>query len=371
MDIKLYINEKGYIIMKYKKSKFKSVVINIKKIKKIVLFCVIAAFCLWILLSINISDVNINFLQNCIISNFNYKNNVEKLSYTNEKALIKAALSYIDFKSENKNFKNEWINKNTDFELVKKEKTEEKSIISDSISIKNETKYSIDKKRLLSEKPNFDLNKDKPCVLIVHTHTSESYTSNGEFETMDTDRTLDPEYNMIKIGNIFKETLEKNGIKTIHDKTIHDYPSYTSSYKRTLDTIENHLKQYPSIEIVLDIHRDALIKDDGTKIKLTTDINGVKAAQVMIVCGSNAGGLEFDTWEENLKFALQIQKNMENTYPELARPLLLSENRYNMHMTKGSLLLEIGTNGNSINEAINGAKFMAESLVKTILELAA
>lgn len=351
--------------MKYKKSKFKSVVINIKSIKKF-LTCFAILLCVSLSLNVNISDMTIDFLKNCIINNYSFKKDRKINLSFDEKALIKTALPYIEMKNKTIN---EWINKNTDFKLVKKEKVEEKTIYTDSVSIKNETEYNVDIKQLLSEKPKFSLTKDKPCVLIVHTHTSESYTSNGEFETVDNDRTLDSKYNMIRIGNVFEEVLEKNGIKTIHDKTIHDYPSYTSSYKRTLDTIDKYLKEYPTIEIVLDIHRDALIKDDGTKIKLTSDVKGEKTAQVMIVCGSDAGGLEFDKWKENLKFALQIQKNIQNDYPALSRPLLLSKNRYNMHKTKGSLIFEIGTNGNTIQEAINGAHFMAEVVGKTILNL--
>ena len=123
---------------------------------------------------------------------------------------------------------------------------------------------------------------------------------------------------------------------------MHDYPSYTHSYKKSLETIERNLKEHPSIKIVFDVHRDAL-GDAQNKVKFTADINGEKAAQAMLVCGTNSMGLWFDNWEDNLRFAMQIQDRLERCYPGLARPVNIRRERFNLHATRGSVLIEVGT----------------------------
>lgn len=355
--------------MRYRKRNFKGFIINLRKIKSTVFAAFVFAFYLIIILNLNIPFISFDFLNYCLTDNFKMIDNklIDLENFLGGKALITKALPYINYEMDVKSEKNLAESEKEETKAI--EKTENEKIVSKNLSVKNETNYTVDVQSILSEKPSFKLSKTEPLVLIVHTHASESFTSNGEFETMDTDRTLDTRYNMIRIGEEFYQILSKSGINVIHDKTIHDYPSYTSSYKRTDETIEMYLEKYPSIEIVLDIHRDALIKEDGTKIKLSTNINGLDTAQVMILCGSNEGGLEFDTWEDNLRLAMQIQKTMEEDYPTLARPITLSKNRYNMHKTRGSLLFEIGTNGNTLDEAIRGANLMAQSVSKTLLSL--
>lgn len=351
--------------MNYKKRKFKSYVINLKSIKMFLFSLIIIILYFAVISNIDLSYVNIGLLRRCITNSISIANiedaNSNVLRVLDSRALILDALPYIS--SDKTTVTEKDIITIEDAPQIK---TENSRITSNNLSIKNETNYTIDVQSILSEKPHFTLHKNKPLVLIVHTHASESFTSNGEFETSDTDRTLDTRYNMIRIGEEFAKILTDNGICVIHDKTIHDYPSYTSSYQRTLGTIEMYLEKYPSIEMVFDIHRDALIKEDGTKIKLTTEIDGKNVAQVMILCGTNESGLEFDGWEDNLRLAMQIQKTMEEDYPTLARPISISKNRYNMHKTRGSLLFEIGTNGNTLDEAINGAHYMAKALSKTI-----
>lgn len=239
---------------------------------------------------------------------------------------------------------------------------------SKNLEIKNETGYKVDVQSVLSEKPSFQKTAGKPLVLIVHTHSSEAYESNGEYELSDTDRTQDSNYNVIRVGNELAKILENKGIGVVHDETVHDYPSYTNSYINTLKTIEKNLKAYPSIQIVFDIHRDAL-SDGEKKIKLTTTINGETAAQAMLVCGTNSMGLEFDDWEDNLRFAMQIQDRLERCYPGLARPINLRKERFNLHATKGSILVEIGTNGNTLSEALTCIKYLGDTIGDVINDL--
>lgn len=358
--------------MRYKKRNFRSVVINLRAVKNIIFGIILAVIYFFFVMSIDIGTVSTEFLKMCLADTV--KNipdqkffSFEVKNFFDNKNLICKALPYINVKESKVSEKSICVPEEK--AKNKQEKTEKTQILSTGLSIKNETNYTVDVESILYEKPCFKLEKNKPLVLIVHTHASESFTSNGEFETTDTDRTLDTRYNMIAIGEEFAKVLSENGINVIHDKTIHDYPSYTSSYKRTLATIEMYLEKYPSIQMVFDIHRDGLTKADGTKIKLSSNIEGVETAQVMVLCGTDENGLEFDGWEDNLRLAMQIQKTMETDYPTLARPLNLSKNRYNMHKTRGSLIFEIGTNGNTLDEALNGAKLMAECTAKTIVSL--
>ncbi len=243
----------------------------------------------------------------------------------------------------------------------------ESKIISDN-RIKNDTTYSPDFNALLNQELSFEINKNLPSILIVHTHASESYTPTNQNSYLPSDpsRTEDTRFNMVRVGEEMTKELKKYGLNVIHDKTIHDYPSYTNSYKNTLTTIDEHLENNPSIQIVLDIHRDALQAADGTKTKLVTELNGEKVAQVLVLCGTNQAGLPNDHWEENLKFALKIQDKLDKFYPGLARPLSIRKERFNMHATNGSLILEIGTNGNTLEEALASIKYLAKCVAEVL-----
>lgn len=194
-------------------------------------------------------------------------------------------------------------------------------------------------------------------VLVIHTHTTESYLPN--------DRNDNPQENMIRVGEVFTDVLTKNGIKTLHCKTVHDKP-YSLSYKNQLASIEKILKEHPTIEAVIDVHRDALYNSKQEKLKPAVTINGETAAQVMLVCGTNASGLSHETWQSCFSFALKVQNNMNNNYPNLARPVNLRTERFNTHMTRNSIIFEIGANGNTLQEALTGAKYAAQSVADVL-----
>ncbi len=248
----------------------------------------------------------------------------------------------------------------------KKEETlpEQQQKIS-KLKINNATNYDVDLDALSKQELDIKLELQEPEVLIVHTHTTECY--NGNEMTGESERTTNEKYNMCHIGAIVSETLSSYGIKTVHDKTIHDYPSYQGAYTRALKTIENNLKEYPSIKIVLDIHRDAYIYADGTKLRVATQINGESVAQVMLVLGTDSMGLEHPNWKSNLTLASKIQNTAQTMYPNMMRPLNLRRERFNMHMTKGSLLLEIGSNGNSLEESEKAALNIGNAIANVLL----
>ena len=96
---------------------------------------------------------------------------------------------------------------------------------------------------------------------------------------------------------------------------------------------------------------------------------GEKVAQVMIVLGTDAGGGEHPRWRDNMAFALKLQKNLVKGYSSLARPIVLRKSRYNQHLSPGSILVEVGGHGNTLSEAIAGARLWADNAARTLLEL--
>ena len=234
-----------------------------------------------------------------------------------------------------------------------------------NLKINNATDYDVDLNELCQNPLEIYLKLDKPEVLIMHTHTTECY--NGNEMTGESERTTNEKYNMCHIGEIVANTLKSHGIISIHDKTIHDYPSYQGAYTRALKTIEKNLEENPSIQVVLDIHRDAYIYSDGSKLRVTKEINGETSAQVMLVLGTDSMGLSHSNWKSNLTLAAKIQNTAEIMYPNLMRPLNLRRERFNMHATKGSLLLEIGSNGNSLQEAEIAAKHIGDALAAVLI----
>ncbi len=228
------------------------------------------------------------------------------------------------------------------------------------IDIKNETSYTLDTISLLNEK--IQLSTQNPKVLIVHTHGSESYTASQNYNYVPSGnyRTQDTDFNVIRVGEELTKHLRKKGIEVIHDKTINDYPSYNDSYNKTGKIIEKYLKEDSDICFVFDIHRDAVGEGENI-VKFVSDVKGEKTAQVMIVCGTDVN-LENPDWQENLKLAIHIQDKFERDYPSFLRPLNLRKERFNMHLSKGSLLFEMGTNGNTMDEALTAAKFLGEGL---------
>ena len=241
------------------------------------------------------------------------------------------------------------------------------------VYMKNSTGLDIDIKKLLNSKISFKINKnDEPQVLIVHTHTSETFMKQeGDVYTESfSSRTQDKKYNMVMIGKIVAKKLNSAGIKTLHDETVHDYPEYNGSYNKSAATIKKYLKKYPSIKVVLDLHRDAISSGDTDKVKLVTEIKGEKAAQVMLVMGSQSGSVtNFPNWQENLKLALRVQAKIEEKYPTLARPLSLVSRNYNESLTKGSMLIEFGTDVNTIDEVSRSAEYVGDALSLVLGEL--
>ena len=224
--------------------------------------------------------------------------------------------------------------------------------------------------KVLKQSPEINLKKDQPQVLIFHTHSTESYEMQdlGYYINGSSARTIDEKYNMIRVGEEIVKQLEEAGVGVIHDRSLYDYPSYNGAYNRSAETVKKYLEKYPSISVVLDIHRDAIEQSGGVRVKPTAVINGKKAAQVMIIAGVDDGTMDFPKWRENMKFASVLQQQMEQSFPGLTRAAMVCHRRYNMYLTKNSLLIEVGGHANTLDEAVYSGEMIGKSLVNVLKE---
>ena len=216
----------------------------------------------------------------------------------------------------------------------------------------------------LMEKPlSWDLTGTEPAVLILHTHATESYTRQEEaYEESAAYRTLDESYNMISVGARVAELLREAGINVIHDRQLHDYPSYNGSYAHARKSIQSALAENPGICLVLDLHRDAS-GDLRNQFRPVAQVDGEDTAQIMLVMGTNASGSSHPNWEENLSLGLKLQAQLERQAPGITRPINLRAQRFNQDLTSGSLLIEMGAAGNSHAEALRAAEQLAKAII--------
>lgn len=240
------------------------------------------------------------------------------------------------------------------------------TVAAGAVTVKNKSGVSFDFAALLQRGLSFEpTGTEEPQVLIVHTHATECYMSYyaGYYNADDATRSTDNQQNVVAVGEVIAQELRAGGIGVLHDTTQHDSPNYTGAYDRSAQTIESYLAQYPSIRVVLDIHRDAMMYEDLTKVKPTVTVDGQKAAQMMVVVGgTNTAELPNAYCEENLAFGLQLHQTLETAHPGLMRPLYLVDARYNQGLAAGSLLVEIGTDANTLSEALYSGRLLGKQL---------
>ncbi len=231
---------------------------------------------------------------------------------------------------------------------------------------------SVPNDELLAESrlaPEFVIEKNgEPQILIMHTHTTESYEpyERDFYDASFTSRTTDKKMNMAAVGDAIAKQLEAAGISVIHDTTMHDYPSYNGSYDRSRETVQAILEEYPSIKIVLDIHRDAIERPDGERIAPIAEINGKNAAQIMIISGCDDGTMDMPDHMKNFRFACLLQQQLESDYAGLTRPILFDYRKYNQDLTTGSILIEVGGHANSMDQAVYSGELIGKALAECI-----
>lgn len=234
-----------------------------------------------------------------------------------------------------------------------------------TITVSSGFSYTADLSALISQPLSWNLTGDEPTVLIIHSHGTESF-SGGNYEETSPYHTLDKGHNMLSIGAYVAELLEAGGISVIHDTAIHDNPSYDLSYSNSRKSVQEYLKRFPSIRLVLDLHRDSYEDAAGNQIAHTVFSEGETFAPLMFVVGTDYGGLTHPKWQENLSLALKLQTQLEDFCPGICRNLNLRTQRFNQDLSVGSLLVEVGASGNTHAQALKAA----EVLAKAVLSLA-
>ena len=211
---------------------------------------------------------------------------------------------------------------------------------------------------LLAKPLEWNLFSDDPSVLILHTHTTESYTKQGEdYKETSSWRTLDENYNMLAVGQLVGSMLEEAGIGVLHHRELQDYPSYNGSYIRARQSIQDILEENSSVRLILDLHRDAA-GTDTYQMRTQAVVAGEPSAQLMIVIGTN-----HEDYEENLSLGLKLHVQLEEQWPGIMRPLQLRAQRFNQDLHPGALLIEVGAAGNSHQEARIAAEKLAQAIV--------
>ena len=230
-----------------------------------------------------------------------------------------------------------------------------------ALCVDNDTSLRPDLGALLTMELGLPLRGDEPTVLILHSHTTESFTG-GDYEATSPYRTLDPAHNMTALGATVAGILEEAGIGVVHDTAFHDYPSYNGAYNHAAQSTKAILEEYPSIRLILDLHRDAADTPTG-QLVTACDLDGEQAAQLMFVLGTDER-LNHPDWERNLSLAMKLQTLLEREHPGICRDLNLTRNRYNQHLGDLALLIEIGAAGNTLDEAKRAARELANAIVR-------
>ena len=201
-----------------------------------------------------------------------------------------------------------------------------------------------------------------PVILIYHTHSQEGYADSDGTEAM----------TVVGLGDYLATLLQEiYGIPVLHDKGQYDLPSRDSAYSKAEPAITQILKDNPSIQVVIDLHRDGVA--EGTR--LVSQVNGKDTAKIMFFNGlsrTTANGdisyLPNPYIQDNLAFSLQMQLAAAELYPDFTRPIYLKGYRYNMHLCPKSLLVEVGAQTNTFAEAKNAMEPLAHLLAQVLLK---
>jgi len=369
-------------------------ILDVKGILKYIIRIIIIISLIIILISlyskiknnIKISDdLLLSFIETTT-SLFSYKNNTVKLEEYDIKNILALELSVLNSSQINE------VEESTEVEITEvlenneeaQEKPEEIKIelpkvaqtesvserniaetstnLYSTVKVKNNSDYELTEEMMI---PDVELN-NKKDILIFHTHTCESYTPCEiyNYEMTGNYRTTDNNYNMVRVGNELQTCLEEKGFNVTHDITYHDYPAYSGSYNRSLETVQNLLYD-KTTEIVIDLHRDAV--GNGDTYGPTVKIDGQRVAQMMFVIGTDGGGLEHPNWQQNVKNAIKIQETANKIYPGLFRPMIIRNSRYNQHVAPGACIIEVGATANTLEECLLSVGYLANILKESFL----
>ncbi len=227
------------------------------------------------------------------------------------------------------------------------------------VEVNNICGLSMDVEEGLARDLSWDLTSEGPTVLIIHSHGTEGYenTREGGYRSQDTTN------NMVAVGDRLVQVLETGGVKAVHDRQLHDSPSYSDAYGNARESIAKYLKEYPTIRLVLDLHRDAVEREGGDQVAFSVDAQGSSAARIMLVVGTNASGLSHPHWLENMSLAVKLHAQLEKNTPGVCRPISFRSQRFNQDLSPGALIVEMGAAGNTRQEALLAAELLGQAVI--------
>ena len=211
-----------------------------------------------------------------------------------------------------------------------------------------------------------DLRGETPKILIYHTHTTEAYTATKASPYVQTGsyRTADASKSVLAVGEALAERLRvQYGFSVIHDTTDHEPPSLKTAYERSEKTMRNYLEKYPSLVLFIDIHRDASSDEKDYVI-----VDGCPTARLMCVVGQGAKYEDKPDFDTNFALASVLTENLRLIDKRLARDVRVKTGRYNQHVGQLSLLIEVGHNANTLEQALHAVPSLAESLALTLAD---
>lgn len=221
-------------------------------------------------------------------------------------------------------------------------------------------KDQLDVDKLLSPDMTIDLDVDGPQILIYHTHSQEGYKDSVAG---------DPSTTVVGVGDYLTELLEAEGFTVMHHKGEYDVGDRDHAYSNAAPAIEKIIHDNPSIQVVIDLHRDGVSEDTY----LITEQNGKKMAKIMFFNGlsrTTAAGdiayLKNPYISDNLALSFQMQLTAAEYYPDLTRRIYLKGYRFNMHFCPKSMLVEVGAQTNTFEEAKNAMEPLADILAKVL-----
>ena len=205
---------------------------------------------------------------------------------------------------------------------------------------------------------------EKPRVLIYHTHTHEAYEQIEGDRYVETGewRTADPEYSVVRVGTELTKLLEKRGFEVFHDLTDHEPPRLGTAYTRSLKTLESYADQH--FDLYIDLHRDAYSKANGNPLYVETPDGQAARLMVLIGNGKGQGSVTFDVkpfYQENLAFGQRLTTTINQLVPGLCRDVMVKTGRYNQHIGKNAILIEVGHNKNTLEQALNAMPTLADA----------
>ncbi len=232
-------------------------------------------------------------------------------------------------------------------------------------SFENNTKYNVNMESLKFSP--FEISTTGPIVLIIHTYGTEGYSSEGYITASSTLKSADSSLNVICAGEALAQTLTEKGIPVLHDKTLYDEISYSKAYTLSIEAVEKHMKENPSIKYVIDIQRDSVFSQNGNCIKSVAKTEKGFSAQIAFISGSDENGADFPNWKSNLALTVALENELKKNNPKLTRGVSLMPSGYGQYTCPGFITVEIGTSGNTPEEAQTASRFLGEAFANLII----